>query len=82
MTDRKIETTIHDLLEACMEQDASRAAEIVERGFCDRIRDVQDYVQAGVLTNDRGVVVELDDGSKFQITIVQSSSGRIIHGRC
>jgi hypothetical protein len=34
--------------------------------------NVGTFAEAGVLTNDAGVVVALDDGSEFQITVVQS----------
>lgn len=33
---------------------------------------VSTYAQAGVLTRDAGLVVELADGSEFQITIIRS----------
>ena len=33
---------------------------------------VDTYDEAGVLTNNAGLVVELTDGSEFQITIVRS----------
>ena len=36
------------------------------------VRDVASYRDAGVLTNNAGLVVLMKDGSEFQITIVQS----------
>ena len=38
------------------------------------IRRVETYDEAGVLTTNAGLVVELTDGSEFQITIVRSRS--------
>ena len=42
----------------------------------DPIRDVEDFVQAGMLTNDRGLVVRFADGSEIQVTLVQSRCRR------
>lgn len=33
---------------------------------------VESFAEAGLLTRNKGLVVETDDGSQFQITIVQS----------
>jgi hypothetical protein len=33
---------------------------------------VQDYTEAGMLTNDTGIVIKMKDGSEFQVTIKQS----------
>ena len=38
--------------------------------FDHKIRRVSTYVDAGMLTRDAGLVVETEDGSEFQITIV------------
>lgn len=37
------------------------------------IASVQSFADAGVLTNDAGLVVRMADGSEFQLTIVQSA---------
>jgi len=37
---------------------------------------VSTYADAGVLTHNRGLEVALDDGSVFQLTIVQSAGAR------
>jgi len=42
----------------------------------DPIRDVEDFVQAGMLTTDRGLVVRFADGSEIQVTLVLSRRGR------
>ena len=36
------------------------------------VRDARSFDDAGLMTRNEGVVVELEDGSEFQITIVQS----------
>ena len=36
------------------------------------IARVESYRDAGILTNNEGIVVELTDGSQFQVTIVRS----------
>ena len=41
-----------------------------------RVADVENFVQAGVLTMNRGLVVRFVDGAEFQITLVQSRRGR------
>ena len=46
-----------------------------EHGWDDvdnRIIDVRTFRDAGVLTNDPGLVVSFDDGRGYQVTIVQS----------
>ena len=58
MNDIDIETMLYELL-----QDEEYAPEITK---------VRTFEEAGVLTSNRGVVVRADDGSEFQISIVQS----------
>jgi hypothetical protein len=38
----------------------------------DEIRSILTFDEAGMLTNDKGLVVRTSDGSEFQITIIQS----------
>ena len=42
----------------------------------DRIDSVVSFRDAGVLTNNAGCVVTMDDGTEFQITVVRSRVGR------
>jgi len=42
----------------------------------DRVADVENFVQAGVLTMNRGLVVRFADGSEIQLTLVLSRRGR------
>ena len=61
MNDIDIETTLYELL-----QDEDAVPEISK---------VRTFEEAGVLTSNRGVVVRTDDGSEFQICVVQSRCG-------
>lgn len=36
------------------------------------VRDVQSFEAAGVLTNNKGLVIRMEDGSEYQIQIVKS----------
>ncbi len=36
------------------------------------VRSVATFEEAGVLTRDAGLVVQMEDGSEFQLTIVRS----------
>jgi|LGVE01.1.fsa_nt_gb hypothetical protein len=38
----------------------------------EEVEDVSTYSDAGILTNDKGLVLTMWDRSQFQITIVQS----------
>ena len=58
MNEIDIETMLYELL-----QDQDAAPEIAR---------VQTFEEAGLLTNNRGVVVHTADGSTFQICIVKS----------
>lgn len=36
------------------------------------VSDIKTYAEAGILTRDSGLVLRMEDGSEFQITIKQS----------
>ena len=36
------------------------------------VSNIKTYAEAGILTRDSGVVLRMEDGSEFQITIKQS----------
>ena len=38
----------------------------------DGIRSILTFDEAGMLTNDKGLVIRTGDGNEFQITIIQS----------
>jgi len=58
MNEIDIETMLYEML-----QDDGAAPEVAR---------VQTNEEAGVLTDNRGLVVRMTDGSEFQVTIVQS----------
>ncbi len=64
MTPRRFEAWLAEAIEA-------QRADTNE----DPIRDVEDFVQAGVLTTNRGLVVRFEDGSEIQLTLAQSRRG-------
>ena len=68
MTPRRFEAWLQNAIERVADDED-------EDGSLD-IETIEDFVQAGLLTSNRGVVVALEDGSEFQITIVQSQRGR------
>jgi len=67
------ETEMQDALKTLLEEIAYMDADERDRlGVLDDIENVSTFEEAGVLTNNAGLVVRLGDGSKFQVTIVQS----------
>jgi hypothetical protein len=64
------------------EDNTLTTAEDVEQGILDALADweivesISTFEDRGVLTRDRGVVVRMGDGTEFQVTIVQSRTGR------
>jgi len=59
MNEHDVETMLYELL-----QDEEQAYEVAR---------AVTFEEAGVLTGNRGLVVHTQDGSEFQITIVQSN---------
>ena len=71
MNAHDIETLIAEALNiaaAALNEDA--CAEVPDG--IEELNAVQTFAQAGVLTSNPGLVLHLDDGSEFQIEIVQS----------
>ena len=58
MNETDIETMLYEML-----QDEDAAPEV---------RRVQTFEEAGLLTNNRGVVIRTRDGHEYQINVVQS----------
>ena len=65
MTENRFETALKTMLEDQMFGEEIGMADFATTG-------VGTFVDRGVLTNNAGLVVRMKDGSKFQITIVQS----------
>lgn len=74
MNDRELQDTLRDILEKLMfarDGDTDdEIAELAER--TQRIRHLCTFSDAGVLTMNKGIVIETDDGREYQITIVRS----------
>ena len=43
-----------------------------EEEICWENMRVETYEEAGVMTNDKGLVIRLPDGTEYQLTIIQS----------
>ena len=68
MTPKNFETWLIEAIDLkCTEEQEHGPAEV---------RRVTTYEEAGVLTNDRGLVVRCNDGAEFQVTLVLSRRGR------
>ena len=76
MNARELQDLLRDLLEELIfaRGDADDPlADLAERTA--GISALRTYDDAGVLTHDKGLVVECDDGGEFHLTIVQSDCG-------
>jgi len=73
MTARELQDLLRELLEELLfaRDDADDPlADLAER--MDGIRRICTYDDAGVLTTDKGLVIECDDGAEYQLTIIRS----------
>ncbi len=61
---------------ACLAAVLNGEVEVNESFDPDGIHRAVPYDEAGVLTRNAGLVVVMDDGSEFQVTIVRSRQGR------
>ena len=73
MNARELQDQLRDLLETLLfaRNDADDpAAELAEHVA--GIRQIATYDDVGMLTRDKGLVIETADGTEFQVTIVES----------
>jgi hypothetical protein len=73
MNARQLQDQLRDLLETLLfaRNDADDpAAELAEHVA--GIRRIATYDDVGMLTRDKGLVIETADGAEFQVTIVES----------
>ena len=61
------EKTIEDALNLLM----SGELDLVDTALGE-VSNIKTYAEAGILTRDSGLVLRMEDGSEFQITIKQS----------
>lgn len=74
MNARELQDTLRDILEELMfardDGDDDPLAELAERTA--PIKALHTYDDVQMLTHDKGLVLEMADGSEFQLTIVRS----------
>jgi len=70
MNERKMERTLLELFED-IASDEELQASLDQPALANA--QVKTFEDAGLLTRDRGIVLSLEDGSEFQITIVQTA---------
>ena len=73
MNARQLQDQLHDLLEAALFARDDRddpACELADH--VEGIRRIATYEDVGMLTRDKGLVIETDDEAEYQLTIVQS----------
>ena len=66
-----LQDALHELLNAASGADPEDRTIDVPDGLSGLGR-IRTYEEAGVLTRDAGLIIRMQDGSEFQITIVQS----------
>ena len=72
MNERQMQNALESLLANLIEAQRRGRDEIEMPDGMGEITEVEDFVQAGVLTQDKGLIIRLADGSEFQLTINQS----------
>ena len=72
MTTRELQDELRDLIKAVIETRDDEDPVIVVGDQAEAFRRVDTYEEVGVLTTDPGLVITTDDGTEFQVTIVQS----------
>jgi len=73
MNERQFKTALEMLLTNLLNAQRHDRDEIDMPDGMGEIVEVEDFVQAGVLTRDKGLIVKFADGSEMDITINQRS---------
>ncbi|HRQ73998.1 MAG TPA: hypothetical protein PLU35_13310 [Phycisphaerales bacterium] len=74
MNESKIQNMLRDLLDELLDARGDDDEPIADLAVCtEGISAVRTFEDAGLLTDQRGIVVECDNGREFQISIVRSS---------
>ena len=72
MNENELQDALKTLLEELKFMDDEDRADVGLDSDLTDIAETRTFDEAGVLTNNAGLVVRMADGSEFQITIVQS----------
>ena len=72
MNERQMKNALENLLANLIDAQRRNRDDIEMPDGMGEIAGVEDFVQAGVLTHDAGLIVTMKDGSEFQLTIVCS----------
>ena len=72
MNERQMQNALESLLTNLIDAQRRSRDEIDMPDGMGEIAEVEDFVQAGMLTRDKGLIVRFADGSEFDITITQS----------
>ncbi len=81
-TEVKLERVLVDVLNHLPNMDPRALDDLAAAGLDDLANLAEDILQAdsfkncGVVSYNEGVVISMEDGSEFQLTIVQSKYGR------
>ena len=67
--------------EACLQAILTGELDVNESFDPDGVRKVASFEDVGMLTRNRGLVVTMDDGAEFQVTVVRSRAGRSVQER-
>ncbi|MDQ7014633.1 MAG: hypothetical protein Q9O74_12175 [Planctomycetota bacterium] len=77
MTEQELQTALHEIIDAMLECRKGSGGEPSEEmddlaDALDGVESVTNFYEAGVLTHNKGLVIELEDGGEFQINILRS----------
>ena len=75
MKHNSTDTHIESESEEAIAEFITQALEVADSSmYGQRIRDIRSFEDAGVFSNNKGMVISTSSGQKFTITIVESSS--------
>lgn len=73
MTEERFQEMLQALIDEISYLDETDRQEYSLEDYADlQDADTRSFEQSGLLTNNKGIVVSLSDGSEFQLTIIRS----------
>jgi len=73
MTDRKLQDGLREILEEIINAQGDEDDELAELAeMLPGVDRVSTFDDEGVLTTDKGLIIEFEDGTAFQVTIIRS----------